>query len=161
MEYADLVAMAISGKQTTAKRREDLAGETWSLLQRVVFSQRPKWIATIREFDLAPPQWIALQALGEPKPMGALAKVLACDSSNVTWITDRLEERGLLVRQAAEHDRRVKLLVLTPEGRRLRDRIERRLGEAPLPIASLSPSDHRSLREILLRAAEQLDRAAE
>ena len=28
--------------------------------------------------------------------MGELAKLLACDSSNVTWITDRLEERGLV-----------------------------------------------------------------
>jgi hypothetical protein len=62
------------------------------LLQEIVVAQRPRFIAVIREYDLAPPHWIALQALGEPKPMGELAKQLACDSSNVTWITDRLEE---------------------------------------------------------------------
>ena len=56
-------------------------------------------MAVIREYDLAPPHWIALRALGEPKPMGELAKQLACDSSNVTWITDRLEERGLVERR--------------------------------------------------------------
>ena len=139
------------------KQRQDLASETWSLLQRVVFSQRPRWMATIREFDLAPPHWIALQALDEPKAMGELAKVLACDSSNVTWITDRLEGRGLVERRAAEHDRRVKLLVLTPEGRRLRDRIETRLAEAPPPIAGLSQADQQSLRDILRRAAADLD----
>jgi DNA-binding MarR family transcriptional regulator len=140
-----------------AKASQDLAGETWSLLQQVVFSQRPRWIAAIREFDLVPPQWIALQALDEPKPMGEIAKRLACDSSNVTWITDRLEERGLVERQAAEHDRRVKLLVLTPEGRRLRDRIERRLASPPPPIANLSRSDQRKLRDVLRRAAEHVD----
>ena len=86
------------------------------LLEEIVFSQRPRFMAVIREYDLAPPHWIALRALGEPKPMGELAKQLACDSSNVTWITDRLEERGLVERRSAEHDRRVKLLVLTPEG---------------------------------------------
>jgi DNA-binding MarR family transcriptional regulator len=139
------------------RSRHDLASETWSLLQRVVFSQRPRWIAAIREFDLIPPHWIALQALDEPTPMGEIAKRLACDSSNVTWITDRLEERGLVKRQAAPHDRRVKLLVLTAEGRRLRDRIEKRLAEPPPQIASLSRSDQRTLRGVLGRAAAHLD----
>ena len=58
--------------------KTDLAGEAWSLLQRVVFSQRPRWMAAIREYDLVPPHWIALQTLDEPKPMGELAKQLAC-----------------------------------------------------------------------------------
>ena len=72
----------------------DLGSEAWSLLQRVVFSQRPRWMAVIREYDLVPPHWIALQTLDEPKPMGELAKQLACDSSNVTWITDRSRSAG-------------------------------------------------------------------
>ena len=132
--------------------------ETWSLLQQVVFSQRPRWIAVIREYDLVPPHWIALQTLDEPKPMGELAKQLACDNSNVTWITDRLEERGLVERRPAPHDRRVKLLVVTERGRRLREEIEARLAEPPPPIASLSREDQRTLRDILRRAAEHPDR---
>jgi DNA-binding MarR family transcriptional regulator len=135
-----------------------LGRETWSLLQQVVFSQRPRWIAVIREYDLVPPHWIALQTLDEPKPMGELAKQLACDNSNVTWITDRLEERGLVERRPAPHDRRVKLLVVTEKGRRLREEIEARLAEPPPPIASLSREDQRTLRDILRRAANHLDR---
>src|SRR5919109_4562533 len=134
-----------------------LGRETWSLLQQVVFSQRPRWMAVIREYDLVPPHWIALQALDEPKPMGELAKQLACDSSNVTWITDRLEERGLVERQAAEHDRRVKLLVLTPKGRALRAELEERLSEPPPPIAALSPEDLHTLRDLLGRVVESLE----
>jgi hypothetical protein len=53
-----------------------LGSETWSLLQKLVFSERPRWMAVIREYDLIPPHWIALQALEEPKPMGELAKQL-------------------------------------------------------------------------------------
>jgi DNA-binding MarR family transcriptional regulator len=151
-----LVEVTTSSRPDT-KAGRDLGSETWSLLQRVVFSQRPRWIAAIREFDLVPPQWIALQALDEPKPMGEIAKRLACDSSNVTWITDRLEERGLVERRAAAHDRRVKLLVLTAEGKRLRDRIEARLAEPPAPITALSRSDQRDLRDILRRAVAELD----
>src|SRR6266516_7669168 len=116
---------------------QDLASETWSLLQRVAFSQRPRFMAIHREYDLVPPHWIALDALDEPKPMGELAKLLACDSSNITWITDRLAERGLVERRAADHDRRVKLLVRTPKGRRLREEIQARLAVPPPLIEAL------------------------
>ena len=89
--------------------------------------------------------------------MGELAKQLACDNSNVTWITDRLEERGLVERQSAPHDRRVRLLVLTAEGQRLRDEIATRLAEPPAPIAKLSREEVRVLRDVLRSAAEHLD----
>jgi DNA-binding MarR family transcriptional regulator len=143
--------------KTKARRSKDLGSETWSLLQRVVMSQRPLWMAVIREYDLIPPHWIALQTLDEPKPMGELAKQLSCDNSNVTWITDRLEERGLVARTQAPYDRRVKLLVLTEEGHRLRGEITARLADPPPPIARLSSSDQRTLRDILARAAEHIE----
>lgn len=136
---------------------QDLGSETWSLLQRLVFSNRPHWMAVIREYDLVPPHWVALQALEEPRPMGELAKQLACDNSNVTWITDRLEERGLVARTPAEHDRRVKLLVLTEKGQRLRKEIGARLAEPPPPIVALSKDDQRALRDILARAIEHVE----
>jgi DNA-binding MarR family transcriptional regulator len=147
---------------TTATKRNgqaapaDLGSETWTLLQELAFSQRPRWIAVIREYDLIPPHWIALQTLEEPKPMGELAKQLACDNSNVTWITDRLEERGLVTRTQAPHDRRVRLLVLTPKGQRLREEIGARLAEPPAAIAELSRADQRTLRDILARAVALL-----
>jgi MarR family transcriptional regulator, organic hydroperoxide resistance regulator len=110
----------------------------------------------IREYDLIPPHWIALQALEEPKPMGELAKQLACDNSNVTWITDRLEERGLVTRTQAPHDRRVRLLVLTAKGRHLREEISRRLAEPPPAIAELEADEQRKLRDILKRVMDRL-----
>src|SRR5919204_6361604 len=146
------VTTATSARSSVKPR--GLAREAWSLLQKVTFSQRPRWIAVIREYDLVPPHWIALQTLDEPKPMGELAKQLACDNSNVTWITDRLEERGLVTRTQAPHDRRVRLLVLTPKGRRLREEISRRLAEPPPAIAELEAADQRKLRDILKRVVD-------
>ncbi len=140
----------------TGKARTKLARETWTLLQEIAFSQRPRWLGVIREYDLIPPHWIALQALGEPTPMGELAKQLSCDNSNVTWITDRLEERGLVTRTQAPHDRRVRLLALTPKGRRLRAEIAARLAEPPPAIARLGHEDLRALRDVLARVAGQL-----
>jgi DNA-binding MarR family transcriptional regulator len=142
-----------------ARAAKDPASESWSLLQRLVFSQRPRWIAVIKEYDLIAPHWIALQALDEPKPMGELARALSCDNSNVTWITDRLEERGLVTRTPAPHDRRVRLLVLTKQGRALREEIGARLAEPPAPIADLPSDDQRALRDILRRAAQLIEAA--
>jgi MarR family transcriptional regulator, organic hydroperoxide resistance regulator len=120
-------------------------------------SYRPRWMAVIREYDLIPPHWIALQTLEEPKAMGELAKQLSCDNSNVTWITDRLEERGLVTRTQAPHDRRVRLLVLTPKGRRLREEISARLAEPPAAITELSAEDQRTLRDLLGTVVERAE----
>jgi DNA-binding MarR family transcriptional regulator len=151
------VAVTSATKRNGAGAKPDLDSETWLLLQEVAFSNRPRWMAVIREYDLIPPHWIALQTLDEPKPMGELAKQLACDNSNVTWITDRLEERGLATRTQSPHDRRVRLLVLTPKGRRLREEIRRRLAEAPPAITELPSEEQRALRDTLKRIVERLE----
>ena len=126
------------------------------LLQRIAFSQRPAFVAAAREFDLLPPHVIALRSLERPIPMGELARMLACDNSNVTGIIDRLEERGLVERRAAKRDRRVKLVALTPEGERLKESVEDRMAVPPPPIEALSVEDQRVLRDVLRRAAEHL-----
>lgn len=152
--------MAIDSKaqtKTAPGPAEEIGGDVWSLMQSAVFSQRPRYMAVMREFDMVPPHFIVLQALDEPKPMGEVAKLLACDSSNVTWITDRLEERGLVERTRADHDRRIKLLVLTDEGRRVREHIEARLSEPPAAIAALSHEDQRTLCDLLSRVVESLE----
>src|SRR3954447_15204180 len=133
--------------ETKRRSRSDPAVEAWDLITEIFATNRGRFIAVLGEFDLWPPQWFALQALDEPTPMGKLAGMLHCDSSNITGITDRLEQRGLVQRRAAEHDRRVKLLVLTPAGRRLRDRISARLAVPPDAIAGLSAADKRALRD--------------
>src|SRR5215210_7529579 len=130
--------MATSPVERVEKRaRLSTAAEAWILMHRIHWAEKPRFMAIGQEFDLAPQQGMALRALHEPRPMGELAKFLACDNSNVTGIVDRLEERGLVARRAAERDRRVKLIVLTDEGQRVRREIERRISEPPQAIADL------------------------
>jgi DNA-binding MarR family transcriptional regulator len=156
MEYYRVVAIHINDATDNAPVTR-AARDAWSLMQKIVFSQRPNFMAVMRDFDLIPPHFIALQALDEPRPMGAIAKQLACDSSNVTWITDRLEERGLVERRPAEYDRRVKLLALTPKGRKVRDEVEARLALPPTALAALPPSRQETLRDLLAEVAEGLE----
>jgi DNA-binding MarR family transcriptional regulator len=136
---------------------EDAAAAAWALLQQVFHSQRRRFMSVLREYDLVPPHWIALQTLAEPMPMGELARRMACDNSNITWMTDRLEERGLVERQPDERDRRVKLLVLTPAGHRVREEIKARLSVPPDAIKDLSRADQRTLRAILKRVSAALE----
>jgi DNA-binding MarR family transcriptional regulator len=130
------------------------AAEAWALMQRLVGPQRKRFMALAAEHELSPPQLGALKALDPERPvaMSELAGILGCDNSNVTGIVDRLEYRGLVERRPAEHDRRVKLLALTEDGRELRDSLGERLHAPPQELARLSDEDQRALRDILQRA---------
>src|SRR5919201_4348808 len=110
----------------------DPASEAWALIARLFAPKgKPRFVQIAHELGLAPQQAGALKALVEPVPMGDLAAALHCDSSNVTGIVDRLEERGLVRREPDPRDRRVKMLVLTPKGESMRQEITRRFGEPP------------------------------
>jgi DNA-binding MarR family transcriptional regulator len=128
------------------------AVEAWALFMELFGDQRPRMLDIQAEYGLKPPQFFALQALDEPVPMSSVANVLRCDRSAVTWITDRLEERGYVERLAAPRDRRVKLLALTDEGRRVRDEIRARLAVPPEALTGLSRTDQRALRDLLRKA---------
>lgn len=140
--------------------RTDPGSEAWSLMHWMMVTNKQRLVAMAQEFELAPQQMIAIRMLGAaPRKMSDLANALFCDNSNVTGIVDRLEQRGLVRRQAAEGDRRVRLLVLTDEGERMRVEITKRMAEPPAPIASLSEEDQTTLRDILKRALDSLSEA--
>lgn len=58
----------------------------------------------------------ALRRLDDSISMKELGRRMACDPSFVTMIADALEQRGLARREPCAADRRIKNLVLTPEG---------------------------------------------
>jgi DNA-binding MarR family transcriptional regulator len=140
------------GKMEATTTRADPAGEAWQLFMELFGEQRPRMLDIQAEYGLKPPQFFALQALDEPAPMSRLADVLRCDRSAVTWITDRLEERGYVERQSDPRDRRVKLLALTDEGRRVREEIQARVATPPPQLANLTKAEQYTLRDLLRKA---------
>jgi DNA-binding MarR family transcriptional regulator len=140
----------------SVKTRSEPAAEAWELCMDLFGAQRPRMLDIQSEYGLKPPQFFALQALDEPVPMSSVANVLRCDRSAVTWITDRLEERGYVERRSDARDRRVKLLALTEEGVRVRDEIRRRLAVPPDELVSrLSRAEQRELRDLLRKALSE------
>lgn len=141
-----------------AREGEEPAREAWALLFELMRHEGRHFPAMAAEFELSPVQVHVLRTLGEaPLAMSSLASFLGCDASNVTGLVDRLEVRGLVERQSAQHDRRVKLLVLTDAGWRLRERLQARLMVPPPSISALSVADQRTLRDVLRRALAHLE----
>jgi MarR family transcriptional regulator, organic hydroperoxide resistance regulator len=138
----------------TSEPATDVAREAWELLFRVAKAKHGVLTERLAELDLTPVQGHALRRLDPERPlaMSALAEALYCHASNVTGIVDRLESRGLVERTPGADDRRVKTLVLTPEGAEVRARVIELLSEPPAALAALSAADQRALRDILRRA---------
>ena len=121
--------------------QQSLAREAWQLMFEFIRSNGPRFMEIASEMSLTPGDMKALLSLGEsdPQTMGCLAETWNCDASNVTWLVDRLEERGLAERQVGKKDRRVKTVALTRAGVTARAAVQERLFDPPEQFAKLSP----------------------
>ena len=140
-----------------SSRKVELAEETWAALTHVMDAVRESWMQAAEHLELNPGEMKALGVLAVDgdQPMGALAKALRCDASNVTWLADRLEARGLVARHTAPNDRRVKTLSLTDAGRAAHDHAHELLRIPPAPLLALSTAELRTLRDLMTKCWEQ------
>ena len=72
-------------------------------------------------FGVTPVQYAALQTVGNSPGIDqrTLARSIGLDTSTIAGVIDRLESRGLLMRNASAEDRRVRQLTLTDTARQL------------------------------------------
>lgn len=90
------------------------------------------------QHELTSMQTLALLVLDKPLPMNSLTATLGCDASNVTGIIDGLQSKDLVKRIEDPDDRRVRVLVLSENGIRLRNALFKQLIDEvdPNPIFS-------------------------
>ncbi|HEV2141670.1 MAG TPA: MarR family winged helix-turn-helix transcriptional regulator [Candidatus Dormibacteraeota bacterium] len=81
-----------------------------------------------------------------------LAARLHCNPSTVVDPTDRLEEKGLVVRRANPADRRVNVLTITAKGRHVRNELVARLFEPPEALRRLPAADQARFRDAMAAA---------
>jgi len=91
--------------------------------------------------------------------MGDMARDIGCDPSYITALVDDLDARGLARREPAPYDRRVKIIVLTDDGRAVATEIDRVLSVPPAAFSALSPSELRHLRDLLDKVLVASDEA--
>jgi DNA-binding MarR family transcriptional regulator len=140
--------------RTATVARVSPAVEAWQLLMDFFLQLEPYWDELASDIGLSSSQAHALILLDPdaPVPMSRLATKCGFDPSNLTGIVDRLEARGLVERRPDAHDRRVKLLAVTADGRRVREQALAKAYAPPPAIAKLSTADQRTLRDLLRRA---------
>jgi DNA-binding MarR family transcriptional regulator len=128
-----------------------IAAEAWAVLLDLTMGQRTRSFGILQEFGLTPGDLRTLSALDQepPRPMRTLAQAWACDASNVTWMVDRLESRGLVERQMLPSDRRVKTVALTPLGASTKAELLTRLHEPPADFLALDRATLQALHDAL------------
>jgi DNA-binding MarR family transcriptional regulator len=113
-----------------------------------------------KKFSVSAPQVACLLALLDNGPISPsqIAKKIMVESSTVTGIIDRLEQKGLVTRARVSPDRRVITIELTDSGRRLAE-------NAPPPIQhkivkglrKIEEGERAQIIETLSRLTEMID----
>ena len=101
---------------------------------------------------LTPVQYAALVAIREHAGLDAtrLSALVAFDRSTLGDVLERLEQRGLILRQPSPQDKRVKLLFPTPRGRKLLTEVMPAMERAQARmLAPLMPGDRQTLLRLL------------
>ena len=114
----------------------------------------------LREHDVSQPQYNVLRILrgagAAGLPSGEIGTRMVGRDPDVTRVLDRMEARGLVVRERGTADRRVVTARITPAGERL-------VGALDAPVAALhgrqlghlSPEELRALSALLERARDE------
>jgi DNA-binding MarR family transcriptional regulator len=95
------------------------------LMRKVMSSIRTQADAQLSIHDLTYAQWLPLFKISrcEQTTVASLARDLETDPAAMTRALDRLEAKGLVLRERSTTDRRVVQLALTPEGQAVADKV--------------------------------------
>ena len=154
--YAPTVTeVAVPSEQAEPAEQQLLAADVWRRMLDYHLAHL-RHLQTARQLGLNPGATKLLLDLepDDPRPMRALAETFACDASNVTWMVDQLEERGLVERRTFRSDRRVKTVALTALGEKTKAELLRRIYEPPDDLIALPRPELVALRDALAKLPE-------
>jgi len=102
---------------------EDVDLKLVVVLSRMGNSLSDGLFESIKEIGLHPTEFALLEVLYHkgPMPIQKIADKILITSGNMTYVADKLEKKGLLVRKNHKKDRRVTLLTLTEKGQLVMD----------------------------------------
>jgi MarR family transcriptional regulator, 2-MHQ and catechol-resistance regulon repressor len=137
---------------------EERALKLWVVLSRAYSAVEARVKADIARHGLTPAEFGALEALYHKGPMlvGEVKRKILLSSGGITYVIDRLEEKGLVERRDAPGDRRASCAALTPAGEALVARIfpehAARIEEV---LASLSEEEQVFATDLLRRVGRR------
>ena len=141
---------------------EATALKLWVVLARAQAAIARHAAADVARHELTITEFGILEALYHVGPLllGKLQRRILVSSGGVTYLVDRLQERGLVKREDCPDDRRARYAALTPKGRRLVERIfpehARAIAHAMSGLTKADRIRATALLRTLGRAAEAL-----
>ncbi|MFD0820148.1 MarR family winged helix-turn-helix transcriptional regulator [Micromonospora zhanjiangensis] len=135
--------------------RTVLAGGVVRRLLHLAAAIRHHMDLELAELGLTPAVARALDELDpdQPLPARSLAARLNCDRSNITALVDKLEDAGLVERRPDPTDRRLKALVVTDVGRRIRAQVRRIRSDSRL-LAGLTDDQLAALHTLIWQVSD-------
>ncbi len=126
------------------------------LVMQIAGRTRRAWLADLEPYGLSPhlarPLMVISRADPETLRLSDLADKLRITPRSTTEVVDGLAERGLVERHPSPTDRRATVLVLTAEGRRLAEELQRSRHEhGDAMFDALSERDQAALRKLLIK----------
>jgi DNA-binding MarR family transcriptional regulator len=136
---------------TPQSPKKAVAAETWRLMLDCSMVQFGRASGILQRFGLTPGHMKLLMQLepDDARAMGSLAQSFQCDASTMTWLVDRLEERGLVERRMLPSDRRVKAVALTPLGIETKAELMDQFYDPPHEFLSLDRAALEAFRDAL------------
>jgi DNA-binding MarR family transcriptional regulator len=133
--------------------KQALAADVWRLMAECSMAQFGRATEMLQPLGLTPGHVKLMMKLeeGEGRAMGSLAQSFHCDASTMTWLVDRLEERGLVERRSLPSDRRVKAVALTQRGVAMKGQLMERMFEPPDELLTLDRDALELLEETLTK----------
>ncbi|MEU4193332.1 MarR family winged helix-turn-helix transcriptional regulator [Kribbella sp. NPDC026611] len=128
--------------------RPDLAALLYPLVRELIALETP----VLAAHDVSMWGYSVLTALDDTpvRTQAALAEAIGADKSRIIGTLDELQRAGLIDRTPDPDDRRVRLLAITAEGRRVRRAVRKdiRVQEERL-LAAIPPDDRKAFVRVL------------
>ncbi len=147
----------------TWSKKEEQALRLWIALGRCYVSFSRAVACKVAEYDLTAPQFGVLEALYHlgPLSLGELAEKLLVTGGNVTYVMDRLEAQGMVVRERSGDDRRVVRAHLTTKGHQtIQGVFPRHARFVEGLVDCLDPEEKETLRALLKKLGKGVGQAS-
>lgn len=131
-----------------ATERPDLAAMLYPLVRELIALELP----VLAAHEVSMWGYSVLTALDDTpvRTQAALAEAIGADKSRIIGTLDELQQAGLIERSPDPADRRVRLLSITPQGRRVRRTVRKEIqAQEEQVLTALAPADRTTFLRIL------------
>jgi MarR family transcriptional regulator for hemolysin len=147
LTQAGIIAHMITVSDTQeADLPEELSEDLCWLLARASALLNAESTAALRELGITPRQhYVLVTARAGDHTQTDLARTVGLDKTTLMVTLDELERTGLAERRPLPSDRRVRLVAVTPTGKRVLEQADEALQRSRVGVLSLLPDDERSV----------------